>query len=86
MVALMMILSGCSIPTKSELKDSKQHVNVKEKTYYKILGQASYENDMNIVKDQLETAGFNVKMNIQPDYGSYRTQREAGNYDIEIDD
>ena len=41
---------------------------------------------MNIVKDQLETAGFNVKMNIQPDYGSYRTQREAGNYDIEIDD
>ncbi|WP_436894330.1 ABC transporter substrate-binding protein [Staphylococcus gallinarum] len=87
MVALMMILSGCSIPTKSELKDSKQHVNVKgEKPTIKFLGQASYENDMNIVKDQLETAGFNVKMNIQPDYGSYRTQREAGNYDIEIDD
>ena len=74
MVALMMILSGCSIPTKSELKDSKQHVNVKgEKPTIKFLGQASYENDMNIVKDQLETAGFNVKMNIQPDYGSYRT-------------
>lgn len=50
------------------------------------LGQASYENDMNIVKDQLENAGFNVKMNIQPDYGSYRTQRQAGNYDIQIDD
>ena len=28
------------------------------------LGQTSYENDMNIVKDQLENAGFNVKMNI----------------------
>lgn len=41
---------------------------------------------MNIVKDQLENAGFNVKMNIQPDYGSYRTQRQAGNYDIQIDD
>ena len=25
-------------------------------------------------------------MNIQPDYGSYRTQRQAGNYDIQIDD
>lgn len=87
MVALTMILSGCSIPTKSELKDSKQYVNVKgEKPTIKFLGQASYENDMNIVKDQLESAGFNVKMNIQPDYGSYRTQREAGNYDIEIDD
>ncbi|SUM30639.1 RGD-containing lipoprotein [Staphylococcus gallinarum] len=37
MVALMMILSGCSIPTKSELKDSKQHVNVKgEKPTIKI--------------------------------------------------
>lgn len=86
-LSLALILSGCSVPTKSELPDKAQKVDVKgKKPTIRFLGQASYENDMNIVKEQLEQAGFNVKMNIQPDYGSYRTQREAGNYDIQIDD
>lgn len=82
-----LILSGCGVPTKSELPNKDKTVDVKgEKPTIRFLGQASYQNDMNIVKEQLERAGFNVKMNIQPDYGSYRTQREAGNYDIQIDD
>lgn len=86
-LSLTLILSGCGIPTKSEIQDKEKTVDVKgKKPTIHFLGQASYENDMNIVKEQLEQAGFNVKMNIQPDYGSYRTQREAGNYDIQIDD
>lgn len=86
-LSLILILGGCGVPTKSELHDKDKTVDVKgKKPTILFLGQASYENDMNIVKEQLEQAGFNVKMNIQPDYGSYRTQREAGNYDIQIDD
>ncbi|WP_347336214.1 LptM family lipoprotein, partial [Staphylococcus aureus] len=86
-IVLALVLSGCGVPTKSEVAQKSSKVEVKgERPTIHFLGQASYENDMNIVKDQLENAGFNVKMNIQPDYGSYRTQRQAGNYDIQIDD
>ncbi len=85
-IVLALVLSGCGVPTKSEVAQKSSKVEVKgERPTIHFLGQASYENDMNIVKDQLENAGFNVKMNIQPDYGSYRTQRQAGNYDIQID-
>lgn len=87
LVVLALVLSGCGVPTKSQVEQKADKVEVKgERPTIRFLGQASYENDMNIVKEQLENAGFNVKMNIQPDYGSYRTQREAGNYDIQIDD
>ena len=80
-------LSACSIPTKSEKKKKEHKVEVKGKRpTISFLGQSSYEDEMNIAKAQLEDAGFNVKMNIQPDYGSFRSQREAGNYDIAIDD
>lgn len=86
-VSLTLILSGCGVPGKDDTKDKNKQVNVKgTKPTIRFLGQASYQNDMNIVKQQLERAGFNVKMNVQPDYGSYRTQRQAGNYDIQIDD
>ncbi|MEX2948435.1 ABC transporter substrate-binding protein [Staphylococcus warneri] len=85
--SVALILSGCSVPGKDDTKDKNKQVNVKgTKPTIRFLGQASYQNDMNIVKQQLERAGFNVKMNVQPDYGSYRTQRQAGNYDIQIDD
>ena len=39
---------------------------------------------MNIVRDQLIKNGFDVKLNIQPDYGSFKAQRDAGNYDIAL--
>ena len=80
-------LSACSVPTKSDLPKKEHKVEVKGKRpTISFLGQSSYEDEMNIAKAQLEDAGFNVKMNIQPDYGSFRSQREAGNYDIAIDD
>ena len=37
---------------------------------------------MNIVRDQLIKNGFDVKLNIQPDYGSFTAQKDAGNYDL----
>ena len=42
------------------------------------------EEDMNIVRDQLIKNGFDVKLNIQPDYGSFTAQKDAGNYDIAV--
>src|SRR5699024_9667192 len=39
---------------------------------------------LNILRDQLTKNGFNVELNIQPDYGSFTTQQEAGNYDLAL--
>ena len=49
-----------------------------------ILGMSSGEQDLNIVRDQLVKNGFNVKLNIQPDYGSFTAQKDAGNFDIAL--
>src|SRR5690606_24773755 len=48
------------------------------------LGSSSNETDMNIVRDQLIKNGFDVTLNTQPDYASFQTQKEAGNYDLAI--
>src|SRR5699024_4259495 len=49
-----------------------------------ILGMGSAEDDLNILCDQLTKNSFNVELNIQPDYGSFTTQQEAGNYDLAL--
>ena len=49
-----------------------------------LLFMSSNEEAGNVVRDQLSKAGFNVKLNMQPDYSSYKSQIEAGNYDIQI--
>lgn len=48
----------------------------------KLLSMSANEKDANIVRDQLTKAGFNVELNIQPDYSSYMAQQDAGNYDL----
>lgn len=49
-----------------------------------LLFYASNEDVANVLRDQLTKAGFNVKLNMQPDYSSYKTQLAAGNYDLDI--
>jgi peptide/nickel transport system substrate-binding protein len=49
-----------------------------------LLGMSANEADLNIVRDQLSKNGFNVKLNIQADYGSFKSQQDAGNYDIAL--
>lgn len=49
-----------------------------------ILAQSSSEQDVNIVRDQLTKAGFQVETSLQPDYASFTAQQEAGNYDLAI--
>ena len=49
-----------------------------------VLRMSTGEADMNIVRDQLVKNGFQVKLNIQPDYGSFKAQQDAGNYDVAL--
>ena len=78
-VAAASVLVGC-VETKSDVEDNESV----EAGTIEILGMASNEADMNILRDQLVKNGFDVKLNIQPDFGSFSTQRDAGNYDIAV--
>ena len=80
----VLVLSGC-LNTKSSVEQEAANDGVTEngaQVEIELLGMASSEDDLNIVRDQLEKNGFNVKLNIQPDYGSFTSQKDAGNYDI----
>lgn len=86
-IAMMFSIVGCSVKTKDDVA-SQDPVNgestVVEPVDIQLLAMSMNEKDMNIVRDQLTKAGFNVKLNIQPDYGSFTGQKEAGNYDLAI--
>lgn len=87
LLILILVLTGC-VQTKSDVseRDGTVKGGVKDDTKVEIevLGMSSNEEDMNIVRDQLTKNGFDVKLNIQPDYGSFKAQQEAGNYDVAV--
>ncbi|UPW83846.1 ABC transporter substrate-binding protein [Lysinibacillus sp. Ag94] len=78
----VLALAGC-VQTKTDVEGSKDSKG-KGKKEIEVLGMAASEEDMNIVRDQLVKNGFDVKLNIQPDYGSFSAQKEAGNYDLAL--
>ncbi|MNB79451.1 Glutathione-binding protein GsiB precursor [compost metagenome] len=95
LLTTVMVLGGCSVATKSNTAGSSAEpaastapatapagdgtpVNID------VLGMSSNESDLNIVRDQLTKNGFNVKLNIQPDYASFKAQEDAGNYDVSL--
>lgn len=79
--ALVLFAAGC-VNTKSDVaEDSK---NDGKKPTIEILGMSSSESDINILRDQLVKNGFDVKLNVQPDYGSFKSQQDAGNYDVAL--
>ncbi len=49
-----------------------------------VLTQSSREGEMNIIRDQLTHAGFEVETNIQPDYSSFSAAMANGAYDLAI--
>ncbi|MFF2177257.1 ABC transporter substrate-binding protein [Lysinibacillus sp. NPDC058147] len=79
----VLALAGC-VQTKTEVEGSKDDSKGKGKKAIELLGMAASEEDMNIVRDQLVKNGFDVKLNIQPDYGSFSAQKDAGNYDLAL--
>lgn len=87
LVAVVLVLAGC-VNTKSDVSD-KANDKTDSKTdksdvVIELLGMSTGEADMNIVRDQLIKNGFQVKLNIQPDYGSFTAQKDAGNYDLAL--
>lgn len=79
----VLALAGC-VQTKTDVKGGDTNTSSGEKVTIEVLGMASGEQDLNILRDQLTKNGFDVKLNIQPDYGSFSAQKEAGNYDVAL--
>ena len=77
MALSMVACGGSSNEGKTEMKETQPEKIV-------ILGQSSGEANMNILRDQLTKAGFEVELNTQPDYASWTAQKEAGNFDIAL--
>lgn len=88
LLGLLITLTGC-LNTKSDVEENKEQDNdgnggAEDNPTIEVLGMASDEDDMNIVRDELVKNGFDVKLNIQPDYGSFQGQEEAGNFDVSL--
>lgn len=87
LIAVVLVLAGC-VNTKSDVSekanDKTDSKTAKSDVVIELLGMSTGEADMNIVRDQLIKNGFQVKLNIQPDYGSFTAQKDAGNYDLAL--
>lgn len=85
LLVFVLVISGC-VKTKSEVEEGTKPGNDgkgdQSKVTIELLGMSTNESDLNIVRDQLVKNGFDVKLNMQPDYGSFKSQQDAGNYDI----
>lgn len=71
------LLAGIIAPTATS-------INAQDAIPVTILAQSAFEQDVNIVRDQLTKAGFQVETSLQPDFASFNAQKEAGNYDLAI--
>ncbi|SDQ43360.1 ABC transporter substrate-binding protein [Carnobacterium viridans] len=87
LTAGVVLLAACGVQTEDQASNGNSAASTSEttaKNTIELLGTSSNETDMNIVRDQLIKNGFDVKLNTQPDYASFQTQKEAGNYDLAI--
>lgn len=87
-LGLSLVASGCNLTTKDKATEqsaapSGAPANIAP-VDIEVLAQSSQEADVNIIRDQLTKNGFNVKLNLQPDYGSFKSQQDAGNYDVAL--
>ncbi|WP_106768692.1 ABC transporter substrate-binding protein [Paenibacillus faecalis] len=87
LLSLMLVISGCTVKTKDEVSQQPSEPSGEQPANpsavpIELLAMSSQQSDANIIRDQLTKNGFNVKLNLQPDYGSYKAQQDAGNYDV----
>lgn len=93
---LASVFAGCNIQTEAdqqptpnvdaETNETSEEV-ISDNTELdpvpiRILYMSSEEPTINIVQDMLSKNGFQVELNVQPDYASFKAQEDAGNYDI----
>ncbi|MDO4800101.1 MAG: ABC transporter substrate-binding protein [Bacillota bacterium] len=88
---LVFAVSGCNIQTKPTESTAPTQAGATTTAPVKIdpievtvVANSTLEKEVNILRDQLTKAGFTVKINLQPDFSSYKQQIEAGNYDIAV--
>jgi len=79
-VLVSVVLTGCNKSSAGSSSGGKAKNGIE----LTILGMVSYQDDINLVRDMLTKAGFVVKLNMQPDYASFKAQQDAGNYDLAI--
>ncbi|XID91680.1 ABC transporter substrate-binding protein [Paenibacillaceae bacterium WGS1546] len=94
LLSLTLVLGGCQVTTKKDVSEAPSPSSPAAETQQpvadgnpvdiELLGTSANETDINIVRDQLTKNGFNVKLNIQADYGSFKAQQDAGNFDIAL--
>lgn len=93
--SMLLTATACNVKTKDDVQGSSSNNSSNssnntttaasgEKPTIKILTSSSSETDANVIRDQLIKAGFNVELNLQPDYSSTTAQEAAGNYDVYI--
>lgn len=89
LLSFSIVLSGCKLTTKNDVTESPSPtegsaVVDNSPVDIEVLGMSANEADLNIVRDQLAKNGFNVKLNMQADYSSFKAQQDAGNFDVAL--
>lgn len=84
LLVFLLILSACSVQTKDDVSEKVNEGGKKEATEIEILSMSANESDVNILRDQLTKNGIKVKLNLQPDFGSFKAQEDAGNFDVSM--
>lgn len=85
LLSTLLVIGGCEVATKKDVvKEDSKESSVQKPVEIVLLTQSRDETDANVIRDQLSKSGFNVKLNLQPDFGSYTAQEKAGNYDVAI--
>lgn len=94
LLAMLMVLSACAPKENPEAgkqpegstdtADDLVTPNVKPKV--RILTNSGYGDEAwaVVIKDQLDNAGFDAQIDLQPDYASWRAQVDAKNFDLAI--
>ncbi|WP_245954989.1 ABC transporter substrate-binding protein [Paenibacillus flagellatus] len=86
-LGVSLAISGCSLTTKDDQtkpQTTDQQAVDSNPVDIELLAMSANEADVNIVRDQLTKNGFNVKLNLQPDYGTFKAQQDAGNFDVAL--
>lgn len=85
MIMTLTLLSGCNVKSKPAQGGDTGNAGAMVPTTpeaVNILTMSMYEKETNVLRDQLVKAGFDVKINTQPDFSSFSSVRDAGQYDI----
>ena len=77
-------VKGTDTPAQTEQKQDTAQQPAGAKPKITLLSMSSNEKAANIVRDQLTKNGFDVTVNLQPDYSSYKSLIDSHSYDVAL--